>query len=466
MCKLMRLIPTWPLLGLGLMLAWPTTGPAAEAKRTYDLRSRRTAGQIDRVEVTLEAGGNLVVASGAKEEKPKISVVAKLGYDEKLLAPAHGAPSRSIRYYDAAEAVIKGTQDAVKPTLPPDRRLIGATTDGRQITLFSPRGPLTRDELDLVDMLGSSLLVDRLLPEKPVALEATWSHEKDLMAALFDLEEVTQTAVTSKLTSVKGDSAIVEISGQLEGSKGGASSAISLKAKYRFDLRTRRINWFGLAVHEKRTEGLALQGIDFVARLQMQILPKARSEQLSEAALKGLPLEPTPELTLLRYQPRGGRWQFTYDRHWFVTVDEHDQAVLRMVDGDQAVANCTVSSVPNSAESKDLTREQFQEDIKRGLKENFGQFLNAGQWAGQQTNYRIFRVVVQGTIKAELQDKASELPIQWHYFRVADDQGRQVVFAFTVEEPMVKQLGETDKEMVESLRFMAAGSGQPAAGSK
>ena len=447
-----RLILPWPLLGLGLLLAWSTISQAAEAQRTYDLRSRPAAGQIERVEATLEAGGNLIVSPDPKHEKPKISVAAKLNYDEKLLEVADGAPIRSIRYYDTAEAVIKGSDAEVKPTLRPQRRLIGAATDGRQITLFSPHGPLTRDELDLVDVLGSSLLVDRLLPQKPVALEATWSHGKDLMAALFGLEEVTRTDVKSKLASVKGNSAIVEISGQVEGSIGGAAAAISMKAKYRFDFRTRRINWFGLAVHEKRTEGHALQGFDLVARLQMQIFPKAQSEHLSEAAPEDLSLEPTPELTQLSYQPPGGGWQFTYDRRWFVTVDEHDQAVLRLVDGGDGVANCTVSSLAKLADGKEVTRAQFQEDIKRALGESFGQFLSAGQWAGA-TNYRIFRVVIQGSIKAKLQDKPSELPIEWHYYRVADEHGRQVVFAFTVEEPMVQRLGEEDKELVETLRF-------------
>jgi hypothetical protein len=410
----------WPLLEVGLMLAFSTTSPAAEAQQTYDLRSRRASGQIERIEATLEAGGNRIVSSDPKHEKPKIGVAAKLNYDEKLLKLADGVPTCAIRYYDTAEAVIKGTQSEVKPTLRPQRRLVGAATDGRHVTLFSPHGPLTRDELDLIDVLGSNLLVERLLPQGPVALEATWSHGKDLMAGLFGLDEVTQTDVTSKLASVKGDAAIVEMSGHLEGTIGGATSSINMKAKYRFDFRTHRINWFGLAVHEKRTEGAALPGLDLVARLQMQILPKAQSEHLSEAALKGLSLEPTPELTQLSYQPPGGDWQFKYDRRWIVTGDEHDHAVLRMVDEGQSVA-C-----------------------------------------------RIYRVIIQGSIKADVQGKPSELPIQWHYFRVADERGRQVVFAFTVEGPMVERLGDADKELVETLRFKqpAAGSVQQAADSR
>ena len=449
-----RLILPWPLLGLGLVLAVPVTNRAAEAQPTYDLRSRPAAGQIERVEATLEAGGNLVVSDDPKHEKPKISLVAKLHYDERILELGEGdrAPTRSIRYYQAAEAAIKGSEAGVKPTLRQNRRLIAAATDGRQVTLFCPNGPLTRDELDLVDVLGSSLLMDRLLPQGPVALEATWGHGNDLMAALFGLDEVTATDVKSKLASVKGKSAIVEMSGQVEGSIGGASSAISMKAKYRFDLRSGRINWFGLAVHEKRSPGPALRGLDLTARLQMQILPKAPSEHLSEAALKNLPLEPTAELTQLSYQPPGGGWQFTNDRRWFVTVDEHDQPVLRMVDGGDGVAHCTVSSLPKLPDGEQVTLVQFQEDIKRVLGENFGQFVRAGQWAGP-ANYRIYRVVILGSIKAKLQEKPSDLPIQWHYYRVADEHGRQVVFAVTLEGPMVERLGEADKDLVETLRF-------------
>ena len=55
------------------------------------------------------------------------------------------------------------------PTLRPEHRLI-AVEAGPQTTLFSPAGNLTRDELDAVDIQADSLLVDRLLPEKLVAV--------------------------------------------------------------------------------------------------------------------------------------------------------------------------------------------------------------------------------------------------------------------------------------------------------
>jgi hypothetical protein len=452
-------IDRWgPLVGLAFLMAWTPPSWAAPSAKTYDLRAHRAPNQVDRVEGTLEVGGDQVPFDNPKAERPKLSVVAKLGYDEKLLelAEAGGPPVRSIRYYDVTDVVIKVGDLSDKPNLRSDRRLIGAATDGRRVTLFSPSGPLTRGELDLIDVLGNSLLLDRLLPDRPVAVGDAWSHPNELMAALFGLDEVTKCEVQSKLSTIKDNSAIIEAAGSVEGKACGASAAIEMKAKYRFDLRTRRINWFGLAVRENQSPGYAQHGIDVVARLQVQIAPKAQSERLSEAALAGAALNATPQSTQLSYQPPGGGWSFIHDRTWYVRVDEHDRAILRLIDGGQWVANCTVSPVAKAAADNDVTLEQFQEDIKVALGKSFGQLIKAGQWAGP-TGYRIFRVEIQGTIPVELEGKKSDLPMEWHYYRVADDQGRQVAFAFTAEQSLVPRLGQADKVLVESLRFAEAG---------
>ena len=50
----------------------------------------------------------------------------------------------------------------------------------------------------------------------------------------------------------------------------------------------------------------------------------------------------------------------------------------------------------------------------------------------------------------------SEVPIRWIYYHVADQQGRQAVFAFVVEEKFYDRLGEKDQKLVDSFRFKEA----------
>ena len=61
---------------------------------------------------------------------------------------------------------------------------------------------MTREELELIDVQADSLLVDRFLPDKPVAVGDTWKPSEKLMAQLLGLDEVGQTDVQCMLKEV------------------------------------------------------------------------------------------------------------------------------------------------------------------------------------------------------------------------------------------------------------------------
>lgn len=420
---------------------------AAQPKQTYQLRSERKPGQIDRVSALLEVGGEVIAKIDGKDDREKISVVCNLAYDEKTLDASVGSAAgwRSIRYYDKAVAELKIGREGLKPTLRPERCLIGVKINAAAATLFSPRGPLTRKELELIDVLGNSLLLDRFLPQEAVVVGQSWRHSEKLMASLLGLDAVAQADMQSRLTKVAGNAARMELAGRVEGALYGVSTDIEMKAKYRFDLRSRRIDWFALLVKERRNASPVTDGVDVVARLQMQISPKAESKQLTDAELKGLSLEPNAELQQLTYESADGGWQLSHDRGWHVCRDRKDLCVLRMLDRGELLSQCNVSSLPKLASGKEVTLTQFQDDLKRALGEDFGEFVEAGQRAGE-ANYREYRVVVRG--------KVSELPIQWDYYLITDQHGHQVVFGFTVEEELVEQFGEAGRKLARSLRFI------------
>ena len=59
------------------------------------------------------------------------------------------------------------------------------------------------------------------------------------------------------------------------------------------------------------------------------------------------------------------------------------------------------------------------------MTKNFKRFLQASEGT-TSTGNKIYRVVAEGSV--------SDLPIQWNYYLVSNPDGRQVVFAFTLEE--------------------------------
>jgi len=425
----------------------PPAAGSRKTQQTYSFRSSRTAGSIDHVAAVLEVGGEAKFTNEDKIKRPEMSVLATLAYDERTLELPTTATGclRSLRVYDRADAVIKVADNGVKPALREDRRVIGVKIDGAKTTLFSPQGSLIRDELDLIELPGNSLLLDGLLPERPVARGESWTHRNSLVAAMLGLDEVKTNDVRSTLGEVNDSSALMEMAGRVEGAVDGVTTRIEIKAKYRFDRNTRRIDWFGLLVHEDRDIGHVAQGLDVVARLKMQIEPRDQCERLADAAIEGLDLEPTDVATQLTCEPGEGGWRFSHDRRWYLIASDRDLTVLRMIDRGELVAQCNVGLLPRVEPGNQATLEQFQHDVKGALGKGFGQFLKASQQANDK-DYRVLHVVAEGLV--------AELPIQWHYYLVADERGQQVVFAFAVETALAERLGQSDAEMIGSFTFL------------
>lgn len=424
------------------------------------LKSSRAAGAIDRVTVQLEAGGEVKFVENKKVGREKMSVAAELGYHEKTLGLSDNSTQgeseaadkdsggavgglRSLRYYDKAEAVIKVGKSGIKPTLDDERRLI-AVDAGEQVALFSPLGPLTREELDLLEALGDSLLLDRLLPARAASEGDSWDHSSQLLAALLGLDKIADCDVKSKLETLSDTSAMMTMEGRVEGAVEGVTTRMEIKAKYRFIRKTGRIDWFGMLVKEDRDIGHVNTGVELVARVQVQIKPDAACAQLTEKSLAGLLLEPSEEMSRLVFRSKTGGWEFYHDRRWIVTADERSHAVLRLVDRGELIAQCNVTNLAEVKPGKQVTLEEFQEDVKEALGESFGGFENASQQPGGD-NYRVLRVVAGG--------ESSQLPIQWIYYLIANEQGRQVALTFTVEKTHSERLANADRALAETLRF-------------
>jgi hypothetical protein len=427
------------------------------AKQTYVLSSGRKGGNIDRVAGVLEVGGELTEAVDEKVQRMKMRVDCTFSYDEKTLELPSGPANRwrSARYYDQLDAVIKVENEVVKPVLRGERRLIGVAIELPKTTLFSPHGTLTREELDLIDVPANSLLLDRLLPEKPAAIGDTWKLPEELMVAWLGLDAVSRSDVQCVLKEVTDAVARIELSGRVEGASDGVSTDIELKARYRYDRRSKRIDWLGLLVKEQRSIGHVKRGVDVVARFQLTISPKGASPQLTDAALENLTLEPTAALSQLSYASPEGVWRITHDRCWHVIGDHRELTILRRVDRGELIAQCNVSILPKVAPGKQITLADFQEDVQKALGESFGQFVEAGKRAND-ANYRVYRVAVRGEV--------SQLPIRWNYYLVADEHGHQVALAFTVEEKLLERFQNADEALIRSLRFVdpkAISAGEP-----
>lgn len=423
----------------------PRAAGAAQSDDKHPLKGQHRLGELTRVEIALQVGGELnLVADDGKTTDLPMSVVANLQYDEALLAlDATGRPAKSVRYYDDARAVIKIDKGGEKPVFDPARRLIIAERkDPSHCLLYCPTAALSREELDLIDLPGGTLVLDEVLPAGPVAVGESWKLADTTLAALLCLDAVAYSDVECVLGEVKDGLADIAAAGSVSGAVGGISTDIQLKIKYKFDLRARRITTFAMLIKEKRAVGHVGPGLDTVAKVIMTITPISASRMLTGELFRRLPRDTTPELLALAYTPKGGQFHFQYDRRWYVTGDEQKLAVLRMLDRGELVAQCNLSALP--VVKKPVTLAVFQRDVERSLGNNFGQFTSAAQNVNE-SGYAVFRVVVHGTV--------SQLPIEWIYYLVQDRQGHRVSLAFTLEESLRERFGEADRRVVKALKL-------------
>jgi hypothetical protein len=431
-----------------LALAASQAAAASPAKSTVAFRSQRKPAGTDRVVVRLQVGGETKYTSDGKPQHEKMSVECNLDYFERTLEapPGPQAVWRGVRDYQKVETEVKVGDGRFQPTLQPPHHLIAVEAGKQTALLFSPQGNLTRDELDAIDIQANSLLLDRLLPEKPVTVGDHWPHAPELMASLLGLDEVAKTTVESTLKEVTNTVARFEIAGQVEGAIYGVSTKIDIKGRYRFDQRTQRIDWVGLLIQEDRPGSFVADGMDVVSRLQILITPAARPASLADAALARLTLKPTPEATSLTYESPNGDWRCRHDRRWCIYRQgpKSPVAVLRLVDRGMLAAQCNLASLADHDPGKLVSLAEFQADVRRALDKSFGEFVEASE-SSNAAHYRIYRVVVHGT--------SAELAMRWIYYLIAKPQGRQVALTFTVEQKLIERFADADEPMAQSLQF-------------
>jgi hypothetical protein len=439
-CKPARLVWAGMLLGL-----FP--GRAALAADPLMLTARVKPGDLTQVTIRMEVGGELSVNQDGKPVPLKMSVAADLSYRERLLELG-GNRLRSLRYYDQAEAVIKIEEGGVKPILRDDRRLIGveSATDATT-TMFSPRGLLTREELDLIEVPANTLWIDALLPTVPVAPGEKWVQSEAVWAALLRLDAVNATDVESTLEELEpGSEARATMAGQVDGAVDGVATSIEVKGRYTFDVKLGRVTSLTLLIKEKRAPGLTGPGVDVVAKVVVSVAPLAKAPELMDDALTGLPLEASRADQRLSYQFATAPIRLAMDRRWQVMEEKDRLTALRLIDSGQLLAQCNVA-VPDPMAGKRLTLPQFQAEIRKAIGENFGKFTQATT-ARHPAGYTQYRVVAVGTV--------NELPIQWTYYLVADDEGRQVMLAFTFEQESGDRFADADLPLVESIELLKA----------
>lgn len=407
------------------------------------------------MKVLVEVEGKLKLNADGQEVKHlPLKVQGELQYVERVLSQSkQWSDVRLVRLYQSAQAKIRLHESDLIHELRPERRLVAVESHSKNAVLFSPNGPLTREELDLIELPGSGLALEGLLPPQAMKIGSQWPLAEATIARLLGLEAVSQQDVSCTLDSVKENVAIVSLAGKVTGAVGGVSSDIELKGKLNFDLAQRAVTWLTLGYKENRAIGHAQPGFEVVTKLRMVSAPAQATAELSDRALAGLSLKADGGQTLIELDSEAGGFQVAHDRRWSVMLERNDLTVLRLVDRGDLIAQCNITPRPPLAKDEQLSMEGFQDDVKRVLAKNFDEMVEATEDAGDN-GLRVLRVVVAG--------KVGELAIQWTYYHLSDDRGHRASLVFTIESSLLERFAHIDRELVGNFRFLEGKQPTPA----
>jgi len=442
-------------LGIAIISVF-SRGARAIAAERVELREEAADSRIRSVALEMNVSGKLFPEPGP-EKVLKLAVDAEFRYTERRL-PGTGREAqslRSIRHYDQARAAIQAGDQVSNVALRKPARLIIAEGRLEGIELFSPSGPLTYGELELLHVAGDSLAILGLLPESLVDEGESWIPAHWVVPLLTGVEAVEKAEITCKLESLIPGKARITFGGDVTGATVGAASFVRVDGHLVFDLEQKLISELELTQSEKRSIGAVSPGLDVVAKVKLTRATAARPVRLTDADIADIPLESNDANRLLMFDSPAWNVRFYHDRHWHLFNQTPEVALLRLLDQGGLIAQCNIKKLPDAEPGGHVSEEQFKADIEQTLGKNFEQFVQSENLKLRQGLFVIKMVAVGSVERRNSKDEIERIPMQWIYYLTANSDGRQVAFVFSVEPKQVKELDNRDLSIVAGLEFLA-----------
>ena len=310
-------------LPLGFLLSLSCAN-AAFAQLPVRLAETVPAGAIYRVSAKSAILGELSIPDGSAAEVLKVRGNSELVYDERPLPPLTDGTLRVARSYRTVN--ISRTMDDREQTAevrPAVRRMVVLRSSEGAKAPFSPDGPLTWGEIDVVRTdFFTPALVAGLLPKQAVRPNERWSAEEIAVRELTDFDTITKGSLEVSFVSVvqveRESHAKLSFIGNIEGTTNDGPSKQQITGTAYFNLDRNLLTYINLkGTHDLlNAEGQTTGRINGTFILERK--PTGEATDLSDLALSRLTLEPNVENTRLLFDNPGLGLRFEYPRRWRV----------------------------------------------------------------------------------------------------------------------------------------------------
>jgi hypothetical protein len=275
------------------------------------------------VRSSADLAGTLSVPIDKSKRKPmpvNITGASDIEYVERVLSVnSFGEVTKILRKYSRAELHRRVSGRDEESTIRPSVRRIAMVLDGRKVP-FSPDGPLTWGEIDLVrtDVSTSSLI--GLLPAQPVHTGDKWIAKVPVIREITDMDQVAECSVQCCLEklflSEKSRRARVTFAGKIRGSNENGPSVQELQGHLDFDLDYRCVrNLYIKGINSIiGPDGQSLSRVE--GHFALTRWPGRLDGELNDETINGIALDPNSNNTRVLFENQELGARFLYPRRW------------------------------------------------------------------------------------------------------------------------------------------------------
>lgn len=309
--------------------------PCARAQEALRLQEVLQPGAQYVVNGRVELSGSLTLPLEKGQTTPKTLAVSGssiLDYHERVLTMAAGGQvQKTLRIYKRLEFQRKvGEQNQQSSLRPQVQRLVILRQNQVEVP-FSPDGPMTWNELDLIRTDVFTPALTGLLPSQPVRVGDKWEATVAAIQELTDLDKIEQGGMACRLEQLaqinQRRHARISFSGNVRGLGEDGPTSHQLDGYLFFDMESKHISYLSV----RGVQHLLDKDGKIVGKIEGTFVLTRRPEnikELADDALRGLQLEPNADNTQLLYDNPELGVRFLHPRAWRVAGVRGTQVAL------------------------------------------------------------------------------------------------------------------------------------------
>ncbi|HLW64195.1 MAG TPA: hypothetical protein VKS79_02675, partial [Gemmataceae bacterium] len=255
-----------------------------------------------------------------------------IDYDERILDPSKEDMQKTLRIYRRLEVQRTTGKDKMDSLLRPEVRRIVVTRANALKNGFSPDGPLTFQEIDLLRTDVFTPALTGLLPANPVRPGESWKATAEAEQELTDIDKLLGGSFDCRFESIVNfggsKQARITLTGSVRGVDEFGPCRHEVDGFFYFDLGSKHLSYLTMrGTHfllDK--DGKETGKIEGTFTLSRRL--DARPVELNDAALRGLVTEPNDDNTLLLFENAELGVRFLYSRRWHVNSVQAPQVTL------------------------------------------------------------------------------------------------------------------------------------------